>query len=102
MRFYHIDLLDAVKRFIEDPLYNDKFYHSYELATDAEGNRMFDKANSGMVFETFQLMDPTSAPVLVIVASDASHHGKTSRHPLYCELHLLNDVFCILNDINWL
>ena len=52
---------------------------------DAEGNRKFSRANSGLVFESFQLLDPTTAPVLIIVASDASFHGNVTQHPLFCE-----------------
>jgi hypothetical protein len=85
MTFYWIDLLEVVKRYIQDPSYANKLYHAFEMATDDDGNRMFDKANSGMVFEVFQLMDPTSAPVLIIVASDGSHKGNISQHPMYCE-----------------
>jgi len=51
---------------------------------------MFQKANSGLVFESFQLLDPTVSPILVIVASDASHQGKVSRHPLYCAYFLVD------------
>ena len=77
--------MEAAKRSIEDPNYADKLYHVFEMDLDAEGNRRFSKANSGLVFESFQLLDPTLAPVLVIVASDSAHHGNVSQHPLYCE-----------------
>ena len=46
---------------------------------------MFQKANSGLVFESFQILDPTVSPILVIVASDPSHVGHVSRHPMYCK-----------------
>jgi len=46
---------------------------------------MFQKANSGLVFESFQMLDPTVSPVLIIVASDPSHVGNLSRHPMYCK-----------------
>ena len=89
MQFYYIDLIDSVCRVIQDPAYADKLYHAFEMQADGDGNRMFQKANSGLVFESIQLLDPTVAPILVIVASDASHHGHSSRHPLYCEYFLL-------------
>jgi hypothetical protein len=72
-----------VIRGIEDPTLADKLYHTFEESTNEQGDRMFDKANSGMVFETFYLLDLSSAPVLVIVASDASHQGNIKQHPLY-------------------
>jgi hypothetical protein len=56
------------------------------MQTDGSGGRIFQKANSGLVFECFQLLDPSVAPILLIVASDASHQGHVSRHPLYCEI----------------
>jgi hypothetical protein len=86
LKFYWIDLIEAAKRSIQNPLYAEKLYHAFETATDAEGCRVFQKANSGLVFESFQLLDPTSSPILVIVASDAAHVGNNPRHPLYCKL----------------
>ena len=85
LQFYFIDLIDSVVRCIEDPTLADKLYHAFEECTNEKGDRMFDKANSGMVFESFQLLDLNSAPVLVIVASDASHQGNQKLHPLYCK-----------------
>ena len=66
-------MVDSICRVIQDPSYADKLYHTFEMQTDGSGNRMFQKANSGLVFECFQLLDPTVSPVLVIIASDASH-----------------------------
>jgi hypothetical protein len=86
LKFYFIDLIDAVVRGIGDPTLADKLYHTFEESTNEDGQRMFDKANSGLVFETFYLLDKSSAPALVIVASDASHQGNLKQHPLYCKL----------------
>ena len=85
LQFYYIDLFESVCRVIQDPTYANKLYHAFEKQTDSTGDRVFRKANSGLVFESFQLLDPTVAPILVIVASDASHKGHVSRHPLYCK-----------------
>jgi hypothetical protein len=57
----------------------------FEMQKDCNGNRLFQKANSGLVFECFQLLDPSVSPILIIIASDASHQGHISKHPLYCE-----------------
>jgi hypothetical protein len=46
---------------------------------------MFEKANSGLVFESFQYLDVGAAPVIAIVASDASHQGNLTQHPMYCK-----------------
>ena len=89
MKFYYIDLIDSVCRVIQDPTYVSKLYHAFEMQVDSHGNRMFQNANSGLVFESIQLLDPSVSPILVIVASDASHHGHSSRHPLYCEYFFL-------------
>jgi len=35
------------------------------------------------VFETFYLLDTESAPLITIVASDASFQGNMAQHPLY-------------------
>ena len=75
LQFYYIDVFDSVCRVIQDPLYANKLYHKFEMQTDSRGNRVFCKANSGLVFESFQLLDPTVSPILVIVASDPSHQG---------------------------
>jgi len=58
LKFFYIDLVEAVKRMIENPEYDDKLYDSFQLTLDEEGNRVFDKVNTGLVFESFQLLDP--------------------------------------------
>ncbi len=83
LKFYFIDLLDAVVRSAQDPTLEGKLYHTFEASHDQEGNRMFDKATSGLVFETFYLLDTESAPLITIVVSDASFQGNTTQHPLY-------------------
>jgi hypothetical protein len=85
LKFYFIDIIDAAVRSIEDPTLADKLYHTFEEGMNENGDRVFDKANSGMVFESFYLLDTSSAPVLIIVASDASHQGNLKQHPLYCK-----------------
>jgi len=85
-----VDLVASIHRVIQDPSYADKLYHAFEMQTDSDGNRMFQKANSGVVFECFQLLDPTVSPILAVVASDSSHMGNVSRHPLYCKYILIS------------
>ena len=70
---------------IQDPTCVNKLYNAFEKQTDSCGDRVFSSAKSGLVFESLQLLDPTVAPILVIVASDASHKGHVSRHPSYCK-----------------
>ncbi len=83
LKFYYIDLLKAIIRSAEDPTLAGKLYHTFEMQLDQEGNRVFEKANSGLVFESFYLLDDKSAPLIGIVASDASHQGNMTQHPLY-------------------
>ncbi len=83
LKFYYIDLVKAIIRSAEDPTLAGKLYHTFEMQVDQEGNRVFEKANSGLVFESFYLLDDESAPLIAIVASDASHQGNTAQHPLY-------------------
>jgi len=54
-------------------------------AHDQEGNRIFEKANSGLVLESFYLLDTESAPLITIVASVALHQGNLIQHLLYCK-----------------
>jgi len=96
LKFYWIDLIDAVGRYVQNPLYAEKLYHQFEMQIDAAGTRKFQKANSGIVFQSFQLLDPTSSPTLVIIASDAAHEGNNRRHPLYCKFTSLHLNSCIL------
>ena len=83
LKFYFIDFIDAVIQSAQDPTLEGKLYHTFEASHYQEGNRMFDKVNSGLVFETFYLLDTESAALITAVASDASFQGNTTQHPLY-------------------
>ena len=80
-----MDLISSVHRVAQDPSYADKLYHAFEMQMDSDGHRMFQKANSGLIFESFYLLDPTVSPLLVVVASDSSNMGNVSTHPMYCK-----------------
>ena len=84
LKFYFIDLFDAAIRSLQDDTLNGKLYHTFEMGLDQEGFRVFDKAYSGLVFESFYLLDVEAAPAILIVASDASFHGHMIQHPQYC------------------
>jgi hypothetical protein len=64
LKFYYIDLLKAIIRSAEDPTLEGKLNHTFEMQVDQEGNRVFEKANSGLVFESFYLLDDKSAPLI--------------------------------------
>jgi hypothetical protein len=76
-------LIDAIIRSAQDPSIEGKLYHTFESSLDQDGMRIFDKVNSGLVFEAFYLLDTEVSPLISIVASDASHQGNTVQHPLY-------------------
>jgi hypothetical protein len=78
-----VDLIEAIIRSAQDPSLEDKLYHTFESSLDQDGMRVFDKVNSGLVFEAFYLLDTGVSPLISIVASDASHQGNTVQHPLY-------------------
>ncbi len=83
MKFYWTDLIESACRQIEDPAFAGKLYDQFEQQDNGLGNRVFEKANSGLVFESFQMLDMESAPVLIVVASDASHCGNVVFRPMY-------------------
>jgi hypothetical protein len=83
LKFFYIDLLESIIRTVQDPTLEGKLYHTFEYSRDQEGMRIFDKVNSGLVFESFYLLDTEVAPLIAVVASDASHQGNTIQHPLY-------------------
>ena len=76
-------------------LFAGKLYHQFEQQDDGFGNRLFEKANSGLVFESFQMVDMECAPALIIIASDAAHRGNVVYSPMYCKL--LFEVLCELS-----
>ncbi len=51
------------------------------------GDRAFDQANSGMVFQGSYLVDTGSSPLLALFYADASFSGPSmSHHPIYSRL----------------
>ncbi len=101
LKFFYIDLLESIIRTAQDPTLEGKLYHTFEYSRDQEGMRIFDKVNSGLVFESFYLLDTEVAPLIAVVASDASHQGNTIQHPLYRKswgLPLLDGCQCRISS----
>ena len=71
---------------IKDSAFTGKLYHQFEQQDDGFGNRVFEKADSGLVFESFQMLDMECAPALIIIASNAAHHGNVVFRSMYCKL----------------
>ena len=61
-------------------------YHQFGQQDDGLGDKLYEKANSGLIFESFQMLDMECAPALIIVASDVAHHGNAVFRPMYCKL----------------
>ena len=87
--FHFIDLFDSIIRSVQDPTLKGKLYHEFDMNQDQDGNRVFQKANSGLVFESFYYLDVTAAPLIAIIASDASFHGNQTQHPVYRKCRML-------------
>ena len=56
LQFFYINLFQSVCQVIQSPTCASKLYHAFEMQTDSSG---VCKANSGLVFENFQLLNPT-------------------------------------------
>ena len=83
LAFDFIDLFDSLIRSVQDPTLKRKLYHEFDMTQDQDGNRVFQKLNSGLVFESFYYIDGTAAPLIAIITSDSSLQGNMSQHPVY-------------------
>ena len=84
--FYWIDPIDAAKRFISKPKFAWKLYTKFERQDSVRrpGKQAFGRANSGLVFQSAQLIDPFSSPLLLLFYADKTFSGKhRSHHPIY-------------------
>ena len=96
--FYWIDPIAAAKRFISKPKFAGKLYTKYERqdsqAVRRPGKRAFGRANSGLVFQSAQFIDPFSSPLLLLFYADKTFSGKhRSHHPIYSKFHLMLNMF---------
>ena len=92
LKFYFISLKAEFRRFIANPAFRDKMYTQFEPEFTKERplKRIFRRANSGTVFEYFQIQDPDASPAVFVLASDASFSGQNrEHHPIYCEKHFI-------------
>ena len=84
--FYWTDAIDAMKRSVAKLQYNGKLYTTFKPGTSAmEPNaRVFDKANSGLIFQTFYLLDTGTSQLVALFYADASFSGASmTHHPIY-------------------
>ena len=88
LTFYWIDPIDAADRMVARPEFADHFYFHYERQESEQRptKRAFGRANSGMVFQEAQLLDPFSVPMLHLFYGDKSFSGAHRGHyPIYGE-----------------
>ncbi len=88
LMFYWIEPIDAADRMVARPEFTDKFYFHFERQESEQRptKRAFGRANSGMVFQEAQLLDPFSVPMLHLFYGDKSFSGAHRGHyPIYGE-----------------
>jgi len=92
LKFHYVSLKAELKRFIANPAFRGKMYTQFEPEFTKERplKRIFRRANSGTVFEYFQIQDPDASPAVFVLASDASFSGQNrEHHPIYCKLKVV-------------
>jgi hypothetical protein len=84
--FYWKDAIDAMKRSVAKLQCKDILHSTFKPGTSAmEPNaRDFDKANPGMIFQTFYLLDTGSSQLVALFYADASFSEAIMPHyPIY-------------------
>ena len=100
LKFHYVSLKAELKRFIANPAFRGKMYTQFEPEFTKERplKRIFRRANSGTVFEYFQIQDPDASPAVFVLASDASFSGQNrEHHPIYCKLKVVLRNICIVS-----
>ena len=100
--FYWTDAIDAMKRSVAKLQYNGKLYTTFKPGTSAmEPNaRVFDKANSGLIFQTFYLLDTGTSQLVALFYADASFSGASmSHHPIYSKYLFIFIDFIVFIDV---
>jgi hypothetical protein len=84
--FYWTDPIDAMKRSVAKLKYAGKLYTTFKPGTSIfhPDDRVFDLANTGMVFQGAYFVDTESSRLLALFYADASFSGQSmSNHPIY-------------------
>ena len=81
--FYWTDPIDAMIRSVSKQQYKDKLYTTFKPGQSITHPmaRVFDQANSGMVFQSAYLVDTGNSPLLALFYADASFSGASMTHP---------------------
>jgi hypothetical protein len=97
LTFFYTDLYSTIVRMVEDPKYYGHLYHTFERQETPDGERFFQRANSGLIFECFFMLDQNACPVLIIIFIDTSYVGLHKGHcPIYGDVMLYNAEKCII------
>jgi hypothetical protein len=102
LNFYWTDSTDAMIRSIAKLQYKNKLYTTLKpgMSIAHPMVRAFDKANSGMVFQSAYLLDSCSSPLLALFYADASFSGQSmSQYPMYSTLLYILYVSFMLNNL---
>jgi hypothetical protein len=97
--FYWTDPIDDMKRSVAKLQYKDKLYTTFRPGTSAlvPNERVFDMANSGMIFQTFYLLDTGCSQLVALFYADASFSGTSmTHHPIYSKhFFILTKLFLL-------
>ena len=90
--FYWTGPIDAMKRFVAKLQYKDKLYTTFQPGTAAlhPNARVFEKANSGMIFQSFYLLDMGSSQLVALFYAGCSRqwgslHGDRTKYMGACQ-----------------
>ena len=100
--FYWTDAIDAMKRFFGKLQYKEKLYTTFQPGTSAlhPNARVFEKVNSGMIFQSFYLLDMGSSQLVALFYADASFSGASmTHHPIYSEQLLYIIAIIVIIDV---
>jgi hypothetical protein len=83
--FYWTDPIDVMIRSVAKLQYKDKLYTTFKPGTSVvqPNERVFNNANSGMIFQASYLIDTGSSQLVARFYADASFSGQSiTHHPI--------------------
>lgn len=89
--FYHVDLLDEMKRLLAMPSFLNQQYFAFERQESLlqPGQRVFGKINGGLWFEQMSSKYPEARIAGIVLNSDGSFFGVHKQgHPIYGRLKI--------------
>lgn len=86
LEFSYLDPMQVAADLIAREEFAGKLYTQFEpeISSTRPSKRAFGRVNSATVFETAQMLDTESSPLLLVFGTDAAHAMQNqSRHPVY-------------------